>query len=164
MTATVPATLTPQSTPAPSPQPKVWLAVFFQILLILLGLVLLLCIGLGAILVMWWWLEWRNLDGYSAIMQVYARTERYLTHLMRIPFYNNETPKERHKRIIGLLPKRAERSLRAIVNLYQAERYGNQRHPRWEYHSLEAWKALRELILWRWLRDRLPLLKLWWKE
>ncbi len=164
MTATVPPTLTPQSTPAPSPQPKVWLAVFFQILLILLGLVLLLCIGLGAILVMWWWLEWRNLDGYSAIMQVYARTERYLTHLMRIPFYNNETPKERHKRIIGLLPKRAERSLRAIVNLYQAERYGNQRHPRWEYHSLEAWKALRELILWRWLRDRLPLLKLWWKE
>ncbi|MFZ4828560.1 MAG: transglutaminase TgpA family protein, partial [Phototrophicaceae bacterium] len=159
-----PPTLTPQETPSDVPQANVWLEAFFQILLILLGLLLLLCIALGMILVGWWWLEWRDLEGYSAILQVYARTERYLTHLLGIPFYQNETPRERHKRIIALLPQRAERSLRAIVNLYQAERYGNQRHPRWEYQSLEAWKALREMLLWRWLRNRLPLLRRWWKE
>ena len=165
MTATiaVPPTLTPQEVPNEAESSR-WVEAFFQVFLILFGLVMLVFILLGAFLVVWWWLEWRNLGGYSAVSQAYARMERYLTRLLGIHFRQTETPKEHQKRVTRILPKQAERSLGAIFSLYQAERYGNKRHPNWEHQSQEAWKALRELILWRWLRDRLPLAKLWWKD
>ncbi len=166
-------TTTPTSTPSPTvtpvivptqpppltPQPAGPLSLILSALglaaLVLLTVIILIGLGVFA----WWWWEWRGMGGLSPVSRAYARLERYLG-LIGIHLGSQQTPEERRRHIIRVLPK-AEPPVTAITRMYIAERYGRgisspQDAELQAEVAEEAWSDTRTNILQRFLRRLLP--------
>jgi transglutaminase-like putative cysteine protease len=142
-----------QPPPIPPPQDDP-LAAFLPALGILLCGFVALLVLLVLFTFIWWWWEWRGLGAMNPIVRAYARLERYL-HLIGIRPQPQDTPEERRRRIVKILPK-ADKPVSAITRLYTAERYGVKRkNPAKEVSQNEAvdqaWAEARANIIGKWL-------------
>jgi len=165
-------TVTPSFTPSPTASPVLVLTTPppdrlqpqgpLEALLPALGIValviflLLVLVAIG-IFIFWWW-EWRGMKGLSPITRAWARLERYLG-LVGLHLNSDETPNERRRKIVRVLPRQAEPPVRTIARLYTAERYGPNLHDANPVESAansqvadRAWKDTRGNIVRRFLR------------
>lgn len=166
-TATAIIIPTPQP-PAPPPTRSPLSFIVPALLTALIGLLILaLLVAIGVFI--WWWWEWRGMRGMSPVVRAYARMERYVTGLLRLPLSDRETPNERRGRIINNLPKNANRPISAITKMYVLERYGRgpeneEQVARHATSADKAWKRTRENILSRYLRRVFPFINWFRKE
>jgi hypothetical protein len=169
------ATTTPTLTPTPTATPLIvptaqpplpneptgpMAFILPTILTVLVGLLVIALLVAVAFFVWWWW-EWRGMGGLSPASRAYARLERYVTGLLRLPLADDQTTFERRTQIIGSLPRKANRPVSAITNLYTEERYGRGDNDEVELHQQasgadKAWKRARENILSKVFWARLP--------
>jgi transglutaminase-like putative cysteine protease len=170
--AEIAPTFTPTFTPTPTQtpvivptqqlqvrqQPRSLLSFLLPALGIALLVVLIVALIFGLLTFIWWWWEWRGMGGLSPIARAYARLERYV-NLIGIRLSAEQTPEERRRRIIKVVPK-AEPPVTAITRLYSAERYGPRSRPVTDKPDTadRAWLDTRKSILKRWLRRFVPFL------
>ncbi len=153
-TPTATPVIAPTQPPPVPPQQDDPLAAFLPALGILLCGFVVLLVLLVLFTFIWWWWEWRGLGAMNPIVRAYARLERYL-RLIGIRPNPQDTPEERRRRIVKILPK-ADKPVSAITRLYTAERYGVKRkNPAKEVSQNEAvdqaWAEARANIIGKWL-------------
>lgn len=169
------ATTTPTMTPTPTPTPVIiptaqpplqrppqgpMAFILPALLTLLVGLLVIALLVVLAFFVWWWW-EWRGMGGFSPAVRAYARLERYVTGLLRLPLGSDQTTFERRRQIIDNLPKNANRPVTAITNLYTEERYGPDIQDTFELEQQasgadKAWSRARENILSKFFWARVP--------
>ena len=159
-TFTATPVIVPTTTPPIPPEQQN----FMQSLLEAFGYVLFCIIGfvvfLVAMVLLYWWWEWRGMGGLSPIARAYARLERYI-NLIGIKLGRNQTPAERREEIVNRLPI-IEEPVNAITKLYEDERYGGDAARnriddiRGGKIAREAWRDSRGNIIRRWFRRLIP--------
>jgi transglutaminase-like putative cysteine protease len=150
---TVQPPITPQSSPQ-FPLANIILVLFAFILVIVL-------LALLMAFIVWWW-EWRGMRGLSPVSRAWARLERYIRLLGIYPGDHNTTL-EKNQAMSKRVPA-AKAAIRAISELYTAERYrGDKNDPTQYARQAEtadhAWEDTRKNILLRWIRKFIPFLK-----
>jgi transglutaminase-like putative cysteine protease len=144
------ATVTPTPAPVPIAYKPVEIPPFFQVLLLLSGLVgVLSFLFVGA----FWWFEYRGLGRLSPVGRAYARLGIY-SRWLRLPTNDSATPLERGRKLAREIPEEAK-DVATITDMYIYERYAPPRtaSPADEVRANRAWQSVRARLIRRKIRQ-----------
>jgi hypothetical protein len=131
--------------------------------------VLVLAVLFAIAFFVWWWWEWRGMRDYTPAVRAYARMERYASGLLGLSIPENKTTLERRGDFTGALPKKANRPVTAITNMYTEARYGREADNPGQIEQQtnsadKAWKRTREQILSKYFWRFVPFARFFRKE